>query len=507
MNTLEEMFGDFGYIDGRLLFTRFTIPEESLDEGLVLLMYDEDVIRFLKYVHRFRELEMYIETDVLLVKRHMMEGMLSKSKGAMIEEIVEYHDVNDAVGKQFDNESRNYEIEFEFGLDNSSQDSLELPNNVKAEHGMKEHLYDEFDGVMAFGSLELNRSCRKWTDFASWKQRIQLYCRGKENGVNILKSINEGPFQMGTIRETLAEGEEGALHLDLLEGSELTKEDRESQLYDDFEHFRQNKGETIHDYYVKFTKLINDMRNIKMTMPKMQLNSKFVNNMLPEWGRFVTVVKLNIGLKESNYDQLYAYLKQHEAHANENKMMLERFAQHTVDPLTLMPNVSPHQNQATVQDGKVVVQNVQGRQNRGQGNNARETCAAGYGDYVIGDIVISRIYYVERLGHNLFSVGKFCDFDLEVAFRKHSCYVRDTNGVELIKGSRGSDLYTILVEDMLKSSSICLLSKASKNTSWLWHRFLNHLNFGTINDLARKDLVRGIPRLKFEKDHLAQRVN
>ncbi|GJY57067.1 retrovirus-related pol polyprotein from transposon TNT 1-94 [Tanacetum coccineum] len=88
----------------------------------------------------------------------------------------------------------------------------------------------------------------------------------------------------------------------------------------------------------------------------------------------------------------------------------------------------------------------------------------GYGDYVIGDSVISRVYYVEGLGHNLFSVEQFCDSDLEVAFRKHSCYVRDTDGVKLIKGSRGS-------------------------------------NF-TINDLARKDLVRGLPRLKFEKDHL-----
>ncbi|GJS76156.1 hypothetical protein Tco_0726037 [Tanacetum coccineum] len=152
------------------------------------------------------------------------------------------------------------------------------------------------------------------TDFASWQQRIRLYCRGKENGVNILKSIDEGPFQMGTFRETLAEGTEDKERYNpviqatnillqglpkdiyslinhytdakdiwdnvkmLLEGSELTKEDRESQLYDDFEHFRQNKGETIHDYYVRFAKLINDMRNIKMTMSRMQLNSKFVNN-------------------------------------------------------------------------------------------------------------------------------------------------------------------------------------------------------------------------------------
>ncbi|GKA98877.1 retrovirus-related pol polyprotein from transposon TNT 1-94 [Tanacetum coccineum] len=92
--------------------------------------------------------------------------------------------------------------------------------------------------------------------------------------------------------------------------------------------------------------------------------------------------------------------------------------------------------------------------------------------------------------------------NLEVALRKHSCYVRDIDGVELLKGSRGFNLYTISVEDMMKSSPIFLLSKASKNKSWLWHRRLNHLNFSTINDLARKDLVRGLPLLKFEKDHL-----
>nr|GEZ16530.1 retrovirus-related Pol polyprotein from transposon TNT 1-94 [Tanacetum cinerariifolium] len=108
----------------------------------------------------------------------------------------------------------------------------------------------------------------------------------------------------------------------------------------------------------------------------------------------------------------------------------------------------------------------------------------GYGDYVIGDSVISRVYYVKELGHNLFFVGQFYDSDLEVAFRKHSCYVRDTDGAKLIKGSRWSNLYTISVEDMMKSSPICLLSKTSKNKSWLWHWRLNHLNFSTINDLT-----------------------
>ncbi|GJW05875.1 putative ribonuclease H-like domain-containing protein [Tanacetum coccineum] len=97
----------------------------------------------------------------------------------------------------------------------------------------------------------------------------------------------------------------------------------------------------------------------------------------------------------------------------------------------------------------------------------------GYGDYVIGDNVIARVHYVKGLGHNMFSVKQFCNSGLEVPFRKNSCYVRDTDDVELIKGSRGSNLYTILIEDMMKSSPICLLSKASKNKSWFtWVKFL-----------------------------------
>ncbi|GJY73273.1 retrovirus-related pol polyprotein from transposon TNT 1-94 [Tanacetum coccineum] len=86
----------------------------------------------------------------------------------------------------------------------------------------------------------------------------------------------------------------------------------------------------------------------------------------------------------------------------------------------------------------------------------------GYGDYQMGNVTISRIYYVEGLGHNLFSVGQFCDSDLEVAFRKHTCYIRDLEGVDLLKGSRGSNLYTLSLEDMILSSPICHLSKALK---------------------------------------------
>nr|GEY84944.1 hypothetical protein [Tanacetum cinerariifolium] len=152
-----------------------------------------------------------------------------------------------------------------------------------------------------------------------------------------LQSIDEGPFKMGNFKETLADGAQDSKQDRVFK--DLTPEEKDRHKADVCatnilpQDFHQNKGEAIHEYHVRFTKLINDMRNIKMTMPKMQLNLKFVNNMLPKWGRFVTVVRRNRGLKTSNYDQMYAYLKQHEAHANENKMMLERYTQHDIDPL------------------------------------------------------------------------------------------------------------------------------------------------------------------------------
>ncbi|GJZ67445.1 hypothetical protein Tco_0630685 [Tanacetum coccineum] len=163
--------------------------------------------------------------------------------------------------------------------------------------------------------------------------RIRFVWRGKENGLQILQSINQGPFELGTTRNTLGTTPEGGVLLGLerprtfedlsdtkkkrynadvratnnvlqglpkdiyklinhnieakaiwdnvkmlLAGSELTKEDRESQLYDEFERFKMLPGENINEYYVRFHKLVNDMRNIKMIMPNIQLNSKFNQN-------------------------------------------------------------------------------------------------------------------------------------------------------------------------------------------------------------------------------------
>ncbi|GKA27413.1 retrovirus-related pol polyprotein from transposon TNT 1-94 [Tanacetum coccineum] len=126
----------------------------------------------------------------------------------------------------------------------------------------------------------------------------------------------------------------------------------------------------------------------------------------------------------------------------------------------------------------------------------------GYSDYQLRNVTIPRVYYVEGLGHNWFSVGQFYDSDLEVDFWKNTCFIRNLDGVDLLSGSRDTNLYTISLDDMQKTSPICLLSKASKTKSWLWHHQLSHLNFGTLNKLANDGLAQGIPKLKFKKDHL-----
>nr|GEZ19747.1 hypothetical protein [Tanacetum cinerariifolium] len=100
----------------------------------------------------------------------------------------------------------------------------------------------------------------------------------------------------------------------------------------------------------------------------------------------------------------------------------------------------------------------------------------GYGYLAQGNIKINMVYYVEGLNHNLFSVGQFCDADLEVAFRKSICFVRDL---------QGNDLLT-----------------ASPTQAWLWHRRLSHLNFDYINLLSKKDVVIVLPKLKYVKDQL-----
>ncbi|GJT51521.1 hypothetical protein Tco_0977678, partial [Tanacetum coccineum] len=125
-----------------------------------------------------------------------------------------------------------------------------------------------------------------------------------------------------------------------MQGTSLSKQECECKLYDEFDKFSHVKGETLYEYYLRFAQLINDMKIIQTKMQLVQVNTKFLNSLPPEWGKFVTDVKLARDLHTSNYDQLYAYLEQHEAHAKEARLMHEIFP----DLLALVANY--HQPQS-----------------------------------------------------------------------------------------------------------------------------------------------------------------
>ncbi|GJW89442.1 retrovirus-related pol polyprotein from transposon TNT 1-94 [Tanacetum coccineum] len=95
-----------------------------------------------------------------------------------------------------------------------------------------------------------------------------------------------------------------------------------------------------------------------------------------------------------------------------------------------------------------------------------------------------------------------CAMYLEVAFRRNTCFVKNLEGVDLLKGNHTTNLYTINLHEMAFASPICLMDRATSTKSWLWHQRLSHLNFDTINDLAKNDLVTGLPKFKYHKEHL-----
>ncbi|KAJ9542388.1 hypothetical protein OSB04_028894 [Centaurea solstitialis] len=126
----------------------------------------------------------------------------------------------------------------------------------------------------------------------------------------------------------------------------------------------------------------------------------------------------------------------------------------------------------------------------------------GYGDVIQDKITIKKVSLVEGLGHNLFSIGQFCDKDLEVGFKKRRCVVKTESGKELLVGTRRRNLYKIDLRDVKAKNTLCLLSKASNQQSILWHRRLSHLNFKGLNKLVIGNLAIGIPDLRFQQDHL-----
>ncbi|GJR28205.1 retrovirus-related pol polyprotein from transposon TNT 1-94 [Tanacetum coccineum] len=236
--------------------------------------------------------------------------------------------------------------------------------------------------------------------YDSWKSRMELYMMNRPYGRMILASVEKGPLVWPTITvdgvtrpkeytklilaETIqADCDIKAINIILqglpteiyalvsqhnvskdiwekikllMQRTSLTKQERECKLYDEFDKFTYKKGESLHEYYLRFTLLLNDMNIYKMPLEQFQVNTKFLNTLPAEWSKFVTDVKLVKDLHTTNVDQIHAHLEQHERHANEVRLMHERNS----DPLAL---VASHQmTQSPYQSHQHSYQNSQHQQ-------------------------------------------------------------------------------------------------------------------------------------------------
>ncbi|KAJ9538190.1 hypothetical protein OSB04_030923 [Centaurea solstitialis] len=126
----------------------------------------------------------------------------------------------------------------------------------------------------------------------------------------------------------------------------------------------------------------------------------------------------------------------------------------------------------------------------------------GYGILTNGKVSIKKVLYVEGLSHNLFSASQFCDGYNIVLFSIINCLIINSDGVEIFEGRRFYNLYVVDFPVIDSSKPVCLFSKATKGESWIWHRRFSHQNFSDISKLANGGLVKGLPKLTFDRDSL-----
>ncbi|GJZ00319.1 hypothetical protein Tco_0517748 [Tanacetum coccineum] len=230
--------------------------------------------------------------------------------------------------------------------------------------------------------------------YDSWKSRMDLYLMNRQHGRMILESIENGPLIWPSIKEN---GVTRPNKYSELSPTKAIQDDCDvkatniilqglqpevyalCKLYDEFDKLVYKKGETLREFYLIFLMLLNDMNIYNMKLEQFQMNTKFLNTLPLEWSKFVTDVKLVRDLHTTNIDQLHAYLGQHEFHANEARLMHERddpidAINHMMSFLTVVftsryPTTNNHlrnslnpRQQATINNGKVTLQPIQGRQ-------------------------------------------------------------------------------------------------------------------------------------------------
>nr|GEV84095.1 hypothetical protein [Tanacetum cinerariifolium] len=224
--------------------------------------------------------------------------------------------------------------------------------------------------------------------YDSWKSRIELYMMNKQHGRMIIESVKNAiqadcdvkkdniilhglPPEVYALVSNHKVAKELWERIQLLmQGTSLTKQERECKLYDEFDKFAYKKGETLREFYLRFSLLLNDMNIYNIKLEQFQVNTKFLNTLPPEWSKFMTDVKLVRDLHTTNVDQLHAYLGQHEFHKGDDPIDVINHMMSFLTPVVTsrypptnnqLRNSSNPLQQATINNGRVTVQPIQGR--------------------------------------------------------------------------------------------------------------------------------------------------
>ncbi|GJW99697.1 retrovirus-related pol polyprotein from transposon TNT 1-94 [Tanacetum coccineum] len=124
----------------------------------------------------------------------------------------------------------------------------------------------------------------------------------------------------------------------------------------------------------------------------------------------------------------------------------------------------------------------------------------GYDSVNCNGITFIRVAYMNGLKHNLINISQLCDANFKVLFTKTQGTIFNQKDKVILIAPRRRDVYIIDMSSFNKESNACFLAKASSRVNWLWHKRLSHLNFKNINNLAKHNLVSGLPSLTFSKD-------
>nr|GEW23469.1 integrase, catalytic region, zinc finger, CCHC-type, peptidase aspartic, catalytic [Tanacetum cinerariifolium] len=388
-------------------------------------------------------------------------------------------------------------------------------------------------------------------EYSQWVERFMNYLEEQTDGEAMINSIKNGDQPLPRVTQVSIAGTTSTEQLpfnktakDLWDalarhmlGSEYGKQDRKAAVLYEYETFKATEGELLLDTYIRYLQVINDLKkcdyskdNFKMSRDVLTVGSTIRIPLLYR-GEYSQWVESNKTAKDL-WNALARHMLGLEYGEQDRKAAVRSSMDgiKKISPVSKMPFSKKPRDSMHVRSKSNMIKSLprticlwiinSGCSKHMTGNRALLTnfvekflgtvrfgnndfaVIAGYGDVVIGSMTIKKVYYVEGLGYKLFSVGQFCDKGLEVAFRKFTCFVRNEDGVDLVTGDRSSNLYTIALNEVASNSSTCLLAKASSSQSWLWHQCLSHLNFTTINNLVKNNLVQGLSKMNFEKDHL-----